>query len=337
MPGAPLIVRFGALGDLVLCTAVMRALAQRHGVPCDVVASGGWPRALFAHLPFVGEVRTIASRKTPYWFSREQRALVAWLRARAPAAVWLLQSDAKSLRLLRRAGLRPDGALHGFPHWSNEHVVDQHARCAGFDAVTFLRAAELRVSAAEDAECQAWLVAQARDAVPLVLIQPGNKRTMKGRAGVDDLKFWPEERWIAVCRGVLAAQPLAHVLVIGSPSERYATEPIASVVADARCVSVAHDLPLRRLAALLARAHSLISVDTGPAHMAAALGCPVAVLFGKTDPRRNRPMAAGSPVAVIAGPPDAPPTTTPEAWARCHDMELITPEAVLTAWRGLRG
>ena len=65
--------------------------------------------------------------------------------------------------------------------------------------------------------------------------------------------------------------------------------------------NVADDLPLRRLIALLSMAHSCISVDTGPAHVAAALDCPLVVLFGKASPARFRPVSRTSPVQVIQG------------------------------------
>jgi ADP-heptose:LPS heptosyltransferase len=48
-------------------------------------------------------------------------------------------------------------------------------------------------------------------------------------------------------------------------------------------------------------AHSCISVDTGPAHAAAALDCPLVVLFGKASPARFRPVSGTSPVQVIQG------------------------------------
>jgi heptosyltransferase-2/heptosyltransferase-3 len=75
---------------------------------------------------------------------------------------------------------------------------------------------------------------------------------------------------------------------------------------------------------LLARCHSLVSVDTGPAHIAAALGCPTVTLFGLADPNRFRPGGVSTPVAVLTGARGGKP-----------DMLGIEPEAVLQAWRRL--
>jgi heptosyltransferase-2/heptosyltransferase-3 len=327
MNARPLIVRFGALGDMILTTGLMRALHQRHGQPCDVVTVQGPAREAFKHLPFVGDVITIASRKTPYWFCPEQWRLVERLRTQPHDPVYLLQHDAKSERLLRRARQAVAGSAAVSSRQTLEHVVDHYLRlaCVGADA----RAPELRVSAEETDDLIAWLRKIGCESAPLVLVQPGNRRTMRGAPRIN-LKYWPDERWIAVMRGVLEKMPSAKILVVGSLGEKPITDALRHGANDARVLSVAGDLPLRRLFALLKRAHSLISVDTGPAHAAAALGCPLVVLFGKADPRAIAPVSAGSPVVVVTGKPiDG---AGDQAWADYHDMLNITQQQALNAW-----
>jgi len=64
----------------------------------------------------------------------------------------------------------------------------------------------------------------------------------------------------------------------------------------------ASDLPLRRLLALAEIAHSMVTVDTGPAHLAAAVGCPLVVLYGDESPERwDRRNAMGRPVINLGG------------------------------------
>lgn len=326
----PLIVRFGALGDMILTTGLMRALADRHGEPCDVVTVAGPARTALQHLPFVGEIITVSSRKTPYLFCPEQWRLVEKLRATRHEPIYVLQSDAKSLRLIRRAGHPIANDMIACPRGANEHVVDHYVRIAGISDES-ARAPELRVSADEEADVAAWLKKIGCDAPP-VLIQPGNKRTMRGKIR-EDAKYWPSEHWLAVIRAARIRLPQAHVLIIGSPGEQEMTDSLAAAANDPRVRSVAGDLPLRRLFALLKRAHSLISVDTGPAHAAAALGCPLAVLFGKADPRAIRPVSAGSPVAVVTAKPVSDAGTTP--WADYHDMRAIAPDQAIAAWKSL--
>jgi ADP-heptose:LPS heptosyltransferase len=337
----PVIIRFGALGDMVLTTPLLRALAQRHGQPCAVACCGGFVRPLYHGLPWVGEVVSIASRGAPYAFSPDQWRLVRFLRGLRDAAVYLLEGDAKSASFAKRAGIALAGSMRDCVQAVNHHQIEGQARVAGFVgadgayAAPFVPVPELTVSASEQADCRAWLATRSDDGAPLVLLHPGNKKTMGWRARSNNLKDWPAERWVAVARGVLSAMPTARVLVTGTAAEARIAEPIVAACADARVVSVAGATPLRRLLALLTIAHSLVSVDTGPAHAAAALACPLVVLFGKTDPRANRPVAQRTPVAVVSGPPGAPVLDGEAGWRAHHDMAGIAAETVLAAWAGL--
>ena len=82
---------------------------------------------------------------------------------------------------------------------------------------------------------------------------------------------------------------------------------------------------LSRLAALAARAHSMISVDTGPAHVAGAMDCPLVVLYGQAGWGRWQPRAPTSTVTVL-GP------QVPTPGARLLDF---SPDQVVQAWRQL--
>jgi ADP-heptose:LPS heptosyltransferase len=81
-----------------------------------------------------------------------------------------------------------------------------------------------------------------------------------------------------------------------------------------------------RLLALIERAHSMISVDTGPAHAAAALDCPLTVMFANADQRWWRPRSRLGRVAVLGGAAGAD--------SRLVDIEV---RAVLAAWSALGG
>jgi len=329
----PLVVRFGALGDMVLITPVLRALAERHGQPVDVVGIGGWLPILFAGLPWVGDIHCIGSRKTPYWINPDKWRMVRWIRDRQPSEIWNLQTDPLSRQLVRRTGLPITGDAGLLPIRPREHIVEYQARLISAPAAGDV---ELRVTADEVAACATWVRERGWDGRPLVLIQPGNHRSLrKGRLDEVDPKFWPPDRWVAVIRGVLAEQREAQVLIIGAPNEATITEALAQSCADPRVASVAHELPLRRLFALFTHAHSLLSVDTGPAHAAAAMACPVTVLFAAADPRQIRPFTRRSGVEVVYGPPGAPDPDETKAWIAAHRMEGITPDMVLAGWRRL--
>lgn len=328
----PLIVRFGALGDMILLTPVMRALAERHGAPCDVVGSGRFLGELFSGLSFVGDHFAIASRSKPYWLNPDKWALVRWLRARHFGPVYVMQSDQLSIDLLKR-GCSITGSVLATPFRNGEHVVEHYARITD----TKPGGVELAVSPTEINEVDGWLESLGIAGQELVLVQPGNSRTMrKGVSNERDPKFWPEERWLGVIRGVADERPRANILIIGAPSESEVTDSLAKAASNPRVISVAHDLPLRRLFALFKRAGSLISIDTGPAHAAVGCGCPVAVLFAAADPRRIRPYHSAVPVSVVYGPADAIDHDDPQEWAAAHSMDGISIDVVLTAWRSLK-
>jgi heptosyltransferase-2/heptosyltransferase-3 len=97
--------------------------------------------------------------------------------------------------------------------------------------------------------------------------------------------------------------PDAAIVLCGAPRETLLLGWIHAAVNLPQTVFAA-ELPMERLLALCASAHSMISVDTGPAHAAAALGLPLVVLFGALPAAQWSPRSSsGSPVIGIGGPP----------------------------------
>jgi heptosyltransferase-1 len=113
-------------------------------------------------------------------------------------------------------------------------------------------------------------------------------------------KCWPADRFGALCRQIHEQIGVPCVVNYGPGEE--------SLVADVQATSgsakpVAYDGELGTLSALLRDAQCIVGGDTGPLHLAIALGTPAVALFGPTDPRRNGPYPPGqtvlrSPTAV---------------------------------------
>jgi hypothetical protein len=141
----PLVCRFGALGDMVLITPLLRLLYQRSGLPCDVVGIGGFNRSLFAEMPCVRDVYSIDSRSMPYWFNRSQRELVSILRQKQHRFVWLCETSKKSYRLLARAGITRANSINQLDlvAVSNEHYCDSWLCLGGHRACACRRGVEL--------------------------------------------------------------------------------------------------------------------------------------------------------------------------------------------------
>jgi heptosyltransferase-1 len=96
-------------------------------------------------------------------------------------------------------------------------------------------------------------------------------------------KVWPEERMVAFARACAGRHPL--LLLWGSPDERTVAERIAA----ASGAPLAPPTTIPRLAGLLAHAAVLVSGDTGPLHLARAVGTPAVGLFGPVPRERNGP------------------------------------------------
>ncbi len=102
-------------------------------------------------------------------------------------------------------------------------------------------------------------------------------------------KCWPPDRYGALCQKIHAVLGLACVLNYG-PGEEDLISTIKTASGNAR--TIAWNLPLEKLMALLRSAICIVGGDTGPLHLAVALGTPSVVLFGPTDPSRNGPYRA---------------------------------------------
>lgn len=345
----PLVCRFGALGDMVMITPLLKRLHERSGLPADIVTIGEWSKTLFDNMPYVRNVYTIKSRKTPYLFNRPQRELIRLLKKQPYESAWICESNPKSIRLLERAGFDENNSISAsaFPRQSNEHFVHYWLRLADMSPASCdypelaenpAENTELFVSDYEVEVCKNWLTTRGiNQNSPLVCIQAGNKRTTRAgkRQRSSNLKYWPELNWAELIEDIISELPDAQILLCGVPQERSLTLDIKSLCANqASIFSVADDLPLRRLMALLSIAHSCISVDTGPAHIAAALNCPLTVLFGKSDARVYAPRSSESNVEIVAGRLNGTELLDgEEAWKEVHDLSQVTVGDVIRGWR----
>nr|MBV6630504.1 glycosyltransferase family 9 protein [Oceanococcus sp. HetDA_MAG_MS8] len=307
---APIVMRFGALGDMVMLVPMLNWLAATTGAPVDIIGSGGWTKPLLSGVDSVNQLHLLSSRKTPYLFNRSQQELVQWLKTQHPRPVIICETEPKSRWLVERAGYGPDEMFWAgdLPIQAGEHWVQRWLRlaclCYGQRwepgiAHTYTHQGWLPASGAAREDFQQWVQARGWQQAELLLIQPGNKRTMRrGRAErQSNPKFWPDDYWVAVAQWLCTQHPQAQVLFCGSPEEAEYIDRLSAACNHPRVHNLARDLPIPRLLALLEKAQGLISVDTGPAHAAAAAGCPTVVLFADKDPALWQPYTG--PAAVI--------------------------------------
>lgn len=338
----PLVIRFGAFGDMVLLTPLLQMLHRRYGQACRVLGSGSWLETLFAGHPDVCATLKLSSRKRPYWLDASQRHLVAMLRMQPPGPVYVCDdySIGKIRWLLERASVPGDHCVFANPDCllrEGEHWIERWQRFAAMTPAAFAGAPRAEACPAQNVPClvlrqadrtdlRAWLQGHAFDDAPLLLLQPGNKRTLKrGRAGqFGDDKQWPLSNWIALIRVLLACQPEIKIILCGAPPEAALLRQIADGAGSPRVLAAGDELPLRRLLALCEHAAAMISIDTGPAQAAAALGCPLVVLYGAQPPTLWLPRSpTGSPVVALGGLPER------------NRVDQIGLDEVVAAWQAL--
>ena len=337
-PDAPIVIRFGRLGDMVLQTPLLHLLHRRYGEPCRLVTSGAWTQPLLGGCADVGEIVQLRRRHVPLLLSPQRWRLIAQLRtSRGP--VYVSEDSARQVRKIRRmlalAGVSPrrclfvtDQAIEA-PHWVDRLLLFGEMTPPAFGGAMnhcpeqdHWIAPRLNVNASDRADRDAWLRVRGITGVPIVLVQAGNRLATKwGRARSNDNKAWPTEHWTSLLRAMRDALPDACLMLCGSAQEHDVLARI-SKAAGIHGVHVAtHDLPLRRLLAVLEMAHSMVSVDTGPSHVAAAIGCPLVVLYGAESPRvwgRRSPLQR--PIIELGGPPQH------------RRVSELAPERVIEAW-----
>ncbi|MDG2149067.1 MAG: glycosyltransferase family 9 protein [Planctomycetota bacterium] len=132
---------------------------------------------------------------------------------------------------------------------------------------------------------------------PLVVLHPGSGDHFPGRR-------WPPERFGQLASR-LAQRASAQIVITGLPDERRLIRRVRESLGSTAHLDLSGELDTSGLVALLARANLLITNDTGPLHLADAVGTLAVALYGPNTPHRYGPRKAGSR-AVFADLPCSP-------------------------------
>jgi len=320
------VLYFARLGDMVMLSALLSYLHRRFHRPVQVIGAGSWNSAVYLGNPDVSRVWSFG-RHFPFPLTLHWPQVARALRESHPGPIYICEHHRRQLPRIRRmlafSGVDPGRCVFmtevpGSVH----HSVDRLVRL-GQQTPPLLDprdyplpnsgnaewAPRLRVHNNERIALDAWLRSQGWAGRPIVMIQPGNHRSMSRRRGrwqrlrTDD-KAWPIERWVSLLHKIDARMPNALIMLRGSHEEVKMLQRVQAAAA-LNSVVVA-GVGLARLFALCEMSHSMISVDTGPAHAAAALGLPLVVMYGAESQQYWLPRShSGSPVVGVGGPPES--------------------------------
>lgn len=302
-PQSLLVVRLGAMGDVIHTMAAVAALrAALPGMKIGWAVEERWAELLRAKSkpgagprgaarPLVDSVHVLNTKR---WrrslLAAEARAQIASvfrsIRAERYAIASDFQGAIKSALVARFSGAQqivgmahpreaPARLLYGKQvSTTGSHVIEQYQSLAQAVAGRSLPAVapEFPYDAEAEAAVSAKFGAYQRN---IAILNPG-----AGWAA----KQWPAERYGEVARA-LASDGMLPVISFGPGEDELARAAEASSAGIAASISCS----LSELISLTRRARLFIGGDTGPLHLAAALKVPVVAIFGPTDPVRNGP------------------------------------------------
>jgi heptosyltransferase-2/heptosyltransferase-3 len=346
-----LLIRPDHLGDILFLTPALHALRAALPDARITALSGPWGAAAIRDnpdlngvdvCPFPGfERQPKASLLAPYRLLFEQaRSLqgqncdtAVILRFDHWWGAWL----AAAAGIPRRIGYdRPETRpflTEALPYRAERHEVEQNgsllAAAAEPGAIPELGPTRFAIAEADRTWAHGWLQSHnVQTGAPLVAIHAG--------AGAA-VKQWSLAAWARVA-DTLAESHGAQVLLTGVPEERLLTRAIGEAMAHP-VLDAAGETTLGQLAALLERCTLAMGADSGPLHLAVAVGTPTIHLYGPVAPVKFGPW--GNParhIALVTNWPCAPCNRldwAPDVLERHRCMADITPEQVLAVARRL--
>lgn len=277
-----LVIKLAALGDVVQGFGPFAAIRAHHPGERITLLTTPPYAALLAGAPWFDAIRADGR---PAWTDLPAVwRLARWLRGEGFGRVYDLQTSSRSSRYRWFTGAGPEwsgiapGASH--PHCNPArdamHTLDRQREQLEHAGITRFPAPDL-----------SWL----DDPVPHLALPPRFALLVPGASPQRPAKRWPVERFAG-----LAARLPMPCAVAGGAAER------ALAAAIPGALDLCGRTTLRELAAVARRAALCVGNDTGPTHLAAALGTPTLAVFGPdSDPALCAPR--GERVRVLRGAP----------------------------------
>lgn len=336
------------LGDAVMTMPAIQRLKQAHPQAQLAVLTAPKLADLWRLHPDVSEVIVHEPSNCPFVLFRQIRelqqgrfdaavifpnswrsALPIWLAGipqrigfRGHARAWMLtdaleeSADYQTKPVMTPEAIRHFGA--GSPAASErpvfKHQVHRHlqlAACLGADATPC--APRLQLAAPSDD-------ARLPQDKPLLALNAG--------AEYGPAKRWPLDRFVAAAKATAERHQVRWV-IIGGPKEIELGSQIAAALGEQHAINRAGKTTLLGLCHALAQCRLLLTNDSGPMHLAAALGKPVVAIFGSTEPALTGP--GNSRHVILRHAPPCSPCFLRECPIDSRCMTAVTVEEVVKA------
>jgi heptosyltransferase II len=325
------------VGDAVMTVPALRQLRRSFPHAHITLATRSWAEGLFADAEFLDDLQIHDGSG----LRSVVRQVRQWRKGNFDLAVLFPNSlETALVASLARVPLRIGYATDGrqallthplqLPEWRNsKHEVFYYLKIVAElewlikHEQTFLDTqpeGSLEVSAARKSAALSFLREHGVESVAanhrLVALCPGS---INSRA-----KRWPAERYAALADRLIDKLG-AMVLLIGSAAEAEVSLEVSRKMRN-KPVMLTGQTDLAQLVPVLSLVDLLVTNDTGPAHIASALGRPTLVIFGPTNPLTTRPF---SPYGeIVREAPDCAPCMLRDCPIDHRCMTAITPDYV---------
>jgi predicted lipopolysaccharide heptosyltransferase III len=330
-----LLIQLKRLGDLILTTPAIAALRQKFpDAKITLIVS----HACAPLLPTIPSVdRSYVMQRGPsdigilIRIARTQYdACIDFTRNNRSALLSLLSRAKKrvgSYRIKRRAPFRQKAYTEFVPgRMRDQHMVDYNLSLLEPLGIRDVSPPVRLLLPAEVCHDATELERRYKIYQPFIVFHPGSARIEK---------FWQPERWAEVITRVMARWHVTAVLTGGSSTQEKAhlaeiesQLPRPTSESGPEIVDLSGKIDLLTLAALIAQARLLVTVDSAPMHLAAATGTPQVILFGPTNPFHWHPRQPNA--LILQGESPTPVRDFAPRQDRLP-MKLISTEAVIGA------
>lgn len=319
------------IGDTVMATPVLRAARTACPRARIVVIVRPGLDAILQGLPHVDEIVTASSRGVIGVY-RAARAI----RKAQPDAVLLLPNSFRSGlgAWLSRAAVRV-----GYARDSRSVLLTQAVKTPQADgpvaAITYYaRLAEAAFGLESIDMALELVVSDSERAAAKHLLgdEPGTRWVLLNPGANRPDKRWPADRFASVGNHLSHAHGV-RIAVTGSPVEGGVVADVVARIEGDAINLVERGVTLSSLKGVIDRAVLLITNDTGPRHIAAALGTPTVALFGPTDHRWTT--LPGAPERVLLAAPFLPEKFIADQQRKACDIARIAVGDVIAAAAGL--